>query len=141
MCLKIDPDVQLPQANTQGYCVGYKVIRTNNYPSYQHGIPYKKGIVESDRGSKELTESEQASKNILSGIHIFLDFQDAKIEVDHWNRDYHNEKIIKVYFKPEDVIATGYFYAYHIEGSDVIKFKTTVVMKVLVRSVKGITKP
>lgn len=125
MCLEINKSVKLPKVNEEGYCVGYKLLlRGTNRASFRNDFIYRKGINVSDRPSKELTDEEKTLASISKGIHVFLNFKNTKDLSIRYNGD----KIIEVYFKPEDVVATGTFGARHC----------VVVLKVLVKSLKNL---
>jgi len=129
MCLAICNDVKLPPVNKQGYCVGYKVIQPDNRSSWYDHI-YKKGVNYSNRIYKELDSHERSIQQIKNGIHVFLNLEEARREEKRWM----DEKIIKVYFEPEDVVATG-TYTYDGDISS-----NAVVLKVLVKSLNKVRK-
>jgi len=122
MCLRIATTVKSPKVNKDGYCVGYKAILKDNYSVYQH-YKYVKGINKSNRENKNVSFTER-SCGVYDGIHVYLNSEFANRDI-RW-RD--ADKIIKVYFKPNDIVSTGYFF-----GRD-----CAVVMKVLVKSLNGV---
>ena len=133
MCMKIITYKKLhrPKVNQDGYCLGYKVLDLNDCSPYQ-GILYKRGINKSDRESTELTTQETFSGLIRNGFHLFLSLKEAKKEVLEWDDNIVNTKIVKVYFKPEDIVAIG------IWDDTGINVRNAVVTKLLIKSLKNI---
>jgi len=125
--MAIDNTVKIPKPNKEGYCVGYKSIRKDNRSSWRL-FKYNKGVNVSDRPYQELTNEEKITNRISQGILVFLNLEEARVEAKHWR-----EKVIKVYFKPEDVVATGTYTSYNT-----ILSKNAVVMKVLIKSLTPI---
>jgi len=125
MCLYINNFVKLPKVNKEGYCVGYKTLSFDNLSIYRY-YRYVKGINKSNRKTKDMDGFERCSNNVRKGIHVYLNSEFANRDIISGNAD----KIIKVYFKPEDVIKTGTF-----EERD-----CAVVMEVLVKSLNDIRK-
>jgi len=141
MCMMINNDVKLPTVDKDGYCVGYKIVMYNNSSFFFDHFKYKLGLNVSGRVSKELVPYETINQQVDAGLHIFLDLKETKKEFRARNYKYfrfcplnlfslyRDEKIIKVYFKPEDVIATGFYFI----GCN---SKNAVVMQLFIKSLK-----
>ena len=137
MCLKIDTSIKLRKTNKNGYHIGYKSIYLDNTSSYQN-CQLKNGVNTSNRKNKEFTPFEKNTNLIESGYHIFLDIKDALEECNHWSNNTwlgRPEKVIRVYFKPEDIVSTGFFYNSR-KGTS----KNVVVMKMDIKSFSKIKK-
>jgi len=110
MCLSINKNVKLPKVQKDGYCIGYKVISKLNNDSLYHFYGYEIGVNKSTREGKFLTQAEISSGTVQKGFHIFLRLRTAKRAM-YFKSGYYNfsstRKIIKVSYKPEDVVALG----------------------------------
>lgn len=130
MCLKIQKRVKLPKVRKDGYCIGYKVISFDNNSIYQFH-EYTIGENLSNREDKSLTSTEKVFDEVEKGFHIFLCLRIAKESVLMTGNAYFRErKMIRVYFRPKDVVATGTW------GTS----NNVVVTKMLIKSLKHICK-
>ena len=113
MCLEIVKNAKAKKPNADGYCIGWKVVDTDNGAPYHWvhgGYLYKEGKNVSDRLSKDIQSWEH--KNINHGFHVYGSRKSARLgKIRYYALAQHcphpKTKIIKVYFKPEDVIAYG----------------------------------
>lgn len=124
----INRRVKLPKVDKDGYYKGYKVVRSNNRSIFEYFL-YKIGENKSGRKSITLNALEEVNKVIEKGFHLFLNKRDAIFEKEgRW--DY---KIIEVFFKKENVVATGYWEKENTE-------ENVVVTKLMVKSLEDISK-
>jgi len=109
MCLVINKNVKLPKVQKDGYCIGYKVICTNDVSLYRW-YRYFIGENNSSREDTFLTPDESSFGKVSHGFHIFLRLRTTKNAM-YFKSGYYNfsstRKIIKVFYKPEDVVALG----------------------------------
>jgi hypothetical protein len=111
MCLKFNGNHEINKSllgkpNSKGLYSGYKVFNKwwdGSCTSVYYGFKWRQGWNESSRVWSCITPNEKASERIDLGFHIFLNKKDA-LTVTIGNCG-----VIcrKVYFKLEDVIATG----------------------------------
>lgn len=92
--------------NSKGLIKGYKWLQDRpTYPqryfSYYREIPVKFGWNISDRKNITVSKKENNRQNIEEGCHIFIKKPTRYINV---------RKLFTVYFKPEDLVAVGYFH-------------------------------
>ena len=107
MCLLKDKKVRNNHHKENGYCVAYKIIRTDNYAPFQSDFKYSIGINISERSLKFLINEENNSTFAFSGLHLFLSLKETKdFFLDRFAFEY--VKIIKVFYKPEDVLFYGH---------------------------------
>jgi len=128
MCLIIDKKVRNNHHKENGYCVGYKVLKWDDMSPYRQRL-YQIGWENAQLGREENLQE------VLYGLHLFLNKKDAITELEDWGKTFNRDeyKIIKVYYKPKDVIDYGIF---RIGGW--ISTKTVAVKKLLVKSLKDI---
>jgi hypothetical protein len=120
----IDKSVKLPKVNMLGFCIGYKnVIKEDmktdgisngvleNMSSYRAIVDgpayahiYKIGKNVSNRICKKASVIE-IELGVNEGFHTFLNKESAIKDA----RD--EDKTIRVYFRPKDVVSTGVFYS------------------------------
>ena len=129
MCLVINKKVRNNHRKEDGYYVGYKVIYKESNESIYRDHIYKTGVNHSDRKDKALAEYEITQGAVHYGFHLFLNLKDARQK----SCGYGQRKIIKVFYKPEDVVVYGNWE--EERGSS-----NVVVTKVLVKSLNGISK-
>ena len=136
MCLIIDKKVRNNHHKEGGYCVGYKVLRSDNRSPYQfatYGIGWKEAT---------LRIEPYPTYKVNYGLHIFLNKKEAILERSSPDSpDSPDFKIIKVYYKPEDVIAYGTFDMWRLSLANVNIITSVVnvaVKKLLVKSLKDI---
>ena len=124
-------------ATENGYCKGYKVIKTNNSSPYFDHL-FKLGENVSSRkckcGDKECKLCVDIKSGFVSsGFHLFPALDKAIRYFASAIRPpepqyFQGFKIIQVYYKPEDVVAYG------LNGSDL----GVVVMKLEIESLEGV---
>jgi hypothetical protein len=135
--IKVSED-KLPKVEN-GYCKGYKVIRNDNHSLYFDHL-FTTGENISNRTCKCATKECRDCKDIndgfvAKGFHLFTSidkankFQETCVYVKPEPEHFVGQKIIEVFYKPEDIISYG------LVGSDL----GVVVMKMEVKSleVKG----
>ena len=130
MCLVINKRVKLPKVQKDGYCIGYKVISNMNDSVYQVH-QYTIGLNRSTRMDKRFDEYEVYNNRIERGFHIFLRLRTATDKMYRGISRY--RKLIKVFFKPEDVVALG---TWQLKNSS----HNVVVTKMFIKSLDHICK-
>lgn len=126
MCLIINK-VKSPKVQKDGYCVGYKVIYSSNNESIYRSNFYALGENNSTRENKALSLYEINCDKVSEGFHLFLRLKDAKSQCNDVR------KVIRCFFKPEDVVAFGTW-----ECGD--GCPNVVVTKLLIKSLDHICK-
>ena len=128
-----------------GYCIGYKVLSFRNDSPFK-GFVYKEGI---NVSSTNIFDERCLNNHpVHFGLHIFLNYKDALKDKQR------NNKIVKVFFKKEDVVAYGDFVTYPLFNAmskpstnqyDMNNFisqssrgKSAVVKKLIVKSLEPI---
>jgi len=102
MCLLKDKKVRNNHHKENGYCVAYKIISNDNYAPFQSEYKYSVGINIAGGGNEE-----NNSTFAFSGLHLFLSLKETKdFLLDRFAIEY--VKIIKVFYKPEDVLFYGH---------------------------------
>jgi len=102
MCLLKDKKVRNNHHKENGYCVAYKIIRDSNYAPFMDNFKYSTGINIAERNYEE-----NNSTFAFSGLHLFLSLKETKdFFLDRFAFEY--VKIIKVFYKPEDVLFYGH---------------------------------
>ena len=137
MCMNISESRKI-KLNSEGYHIGWKIVTYDNYAPYcwiHTGYLYKVGENTCCR-DYPLTDAEKCLGEIRSGFHIYQTRQDArkgiKIYIDCCDSP-SRVKIIKVYFKPEDIVAFG-----NVNLTDIhISTKNLVIKKLTIKSLKG----
>ena len=106
MCLKIDNSVTLPKPNKKGLIKGYKKVSITansaasiNYPNYQ----WQAGWNYSGRTNPTLTLNEKTTRIVSNGLHVYKHNEGRLKGLP----PYYQYAKLRVYFKPEDVIAKG----------------------------------
>ena len=161
MCMYVTKDNQfkLGRLNKEGYHTGWKLISKDNCSSFYSLYEYFIGVNISDRyfpsTLKELGIKDTEHANLYTeeyrpyslgssytnyfavhhGFHICPTRSELR-KLRNKNKNYRTitiekNKIIKVYYKPEDVIATGFW-------SDDHNIKTVVVNKLIVKSLDNV---
>lgn len=141
MCLVVNKAVRNNHHKENGYCVAYKVIRLNNSTLFSqiNKFLYKVGENTPSEPSYNFNKKYYYEDRVDYGLHLFLDKSIAKklILYNEMTVQNHpeNMKMIKVYYKPEDVIAYG--------KSNTITFgfdieKSVVVRKLTIKSLDPI---
>ena len=139
MCLKVNKKVRNNHHKEDGYCVAYKVIFHDNTTLFARcddfvytigeNVPYKQNEY-GHNGSSMLFNNE----TVYFGLHLFLDKCIAKKLVSILNNaEPKNAKMIKVYYKPEDVIAYGKSNTFRYDRE-----KSVVVRKLTIKSLDPI---
>jgi len=125
----ISDTINLPEIDKDGYYKAYKVIENKNISLYNN-FTYKIGWNQSSRKTKELTFDE--TYLVEKGFHLFLNKCDAINECGRLaNECGRLAKVIEVYFKRENVVATGFWNIQYI--------KNVVVTKLLIRSLQDVS--
>ena len=112
MCLLKDKKVRNNHHKEDGLYVAYKIIRNDNVAPFQDSFKYSIGINIAEMSYLE----EENSTFAFSGLHLFLSLKETKdffhrssscfCLLDHLVFEY--VKIIKVFYKPEDVLFYGH---------------------------------
>jgi hypothetical protein len=98
--------------------VGYKVITDKLRSPFQSAYVWKEGLNCSGRPFTELLESEEKANRVDVGFHVIASLSDAVRMRDNLTGGLYSlfsrtssksHRIIKVYVKPEDVVAVGFF--------------------------------
>jgi len=143
MCLRVNKKVRNNHHKENGYCVAYKVIFHDNTTLFARcddfvytigeNVPYRLYELDYKRSLFQRFNDE----TVYFGLHLFLDKCIAKKLVSrHNDTDSKNAKMIKVYYKPEDVIAYGKsntFTSFDVGGE-----KSVVVRKLTIKSLDPI---
>ena len=137
MCLIIDKKIKAKKPNKDGFCIGWKLLQDNTVSPYR-GYRYKKGM-----NVATLGHEPDPNEEIHYGFHLWTTRSSARVSLKDWNiisNTNTNFKIIKVYYKPEDVIAYGkYSQPNHFkENSPAEWFRCVAVKRLTVRSLEGI---
>ena len=121
MCLRVDKSVKAKKPNSLGYCVGWKLMTKFHNAIYSCG-DYKLGLNTSNRQNKshgcdtglnddQIHYKQEMHRNLVAkGYHLFLKRDDARyLKKISILEDELEEGliIVKVYYKPEDVVAYG----------------------------------
>jgi hypothetical protein len=137
MCLAIDKKVRNNHHKENGYCVAYKIILRNNKPPCFMSYKYKVGI-----NHAKLDKREMALQGVYNpllkfhGLHLILSLEEAKA---YRYNNCPDTKIIKVFYKPEDVIAYGH--SVHTVGlSAKYQGRSVVVKSCLIKSLEATNK-
>lgn len=145
MCLKIDKNIKPKKVNKDGFCVGWKLINENNSAIIQSDWDYKEGLNVSDRiDYPELVKDENDFKRVDYGFHLFLDKKWAKKLYDYRvNRYGYNSykcctKLVKVFYKPKDVVAYGTMNYTGIPEEEINNAPNVVVRQLTIKSLTGV---
>ena len=149
MCLRVNKKVRNNHHKEDGYCVAYKVIFHDNTTLFARcddfvytigeNVPYK----QNENGHEwSLSLNSFEGQIVYFGLHLFLDKRMAKKLVEHENRFGVGRgddlcKMIKVYYKPEDVIAYGRSNTFHSFDDNEVE-KSVVVRKLTIKSLDPI---
>jgi hypothetical protein len=143
MCLKIDKSVKLKKPNKDGFCIGWKLVREDNSALIQSSYKYEVGLNFSDRIEyPELEDEEKAFNSVDYGFHLFLQKNGAKklleYRINRYGKDdYKNKcKLIKVFYKPKDVVAYGTMEYNSFAEDELNKVHNVVVNKLTIKSLK-----
>ena len=116
MCLLKDNSIKPKKPNTEGFCIGWKVIRDNNIAPFRTNYLYKLGVNKAlSPTNDDLIDIANVDNRVDTGLHLFLTRKDARTDIKNWNewkritKNANGFKIIKVYYKPEYVISYGVF--------------------------------
>lgn len=148
MCLLVDKSVKpTKKIDKDGFLVGYKVLRKKNespfFPQrYQNGWNFAfnefgNPLYQQPSQSNYISSKETV---IYRGFHIFLKRQDAR-DCIRTRVNKGTCKIIKIHYKPEDVINYGVFidwFASTDYNREISSVKCVVVTKAFVRSFEKI---
>ena len=127
MCLKINYNIKASRVNKDGYCVGYKVVEVeqDGLKSYYKGFKYCIGDFVSNRKSAQLEYNEVYEINL--GFHLFTTRNEAR----RFKTGKFATRMIRVFYKPEDAVAYGFFLN---RGC----YESVVVHKMTISSLKAI---
>ena len=131
MCMVVNKTIKPNKVNAEGYCVGWKVLTSDNKSPFSAGCGYQYKLEENVssrpttgyiRGEKvlDLFTRKNYIHRIWEGFHLSLTRKDARKIF----RKPQGRKVIKVFYKPQDVVAYGTF-------QDI---PNVVVTKLIVRS-------
>lgn len=142
MCLLKDKKVRNNHHKEDGYLVAYKIVNENNRAPFMRDFKYEVG--ENPAYKNPVFQPHPSRDGLLDfafyGLHLMLSLEETKdFVVSHFSDEFalFNAKIIKVYYKPEDVIAYGYaidaaFYNAKKNG------RSVVVKSCLVKSLEDV---
>jgi len=147
MCLIVKDGIKLGKINSEGFHIGWELITKDNLPVFMPmpvNLSYKIGENISNRSERcspndiingtkfYIFENMGGRIRIDFGYHLCLTRKEARAirHVGRPSQDRKTGKVIKVYYKPEDIIATG------VWGDDGIT-KSVVVDKLTIKSLKG----
>ena len=138
MCLSLGmKKVRVKKPNKDGFCIGWKIVQLNNFAPFKSYFQYKLGENEAVLGKEYFPTLE-----IRYGFHFFTTRYAARVDILGWKAigEGGKHKIIKVYYKPEDVIAYGSFSEnnYLKAGHPVEWFDCVCVKKLTVRSLEPV---
>lgn len=149
MCLRKYKETRNNHHKEDGYCIAYKVIRKNNFSIfcqketfiYHIGENIPDATFHPDIYAFYLNKNYVEGERVDYGLHLFLDKSIAKGLIS-WNEKHimnssENMKIIKVYYKPEDVIAYGRSNTFHSFDDKEVE-KSVVVRKLTIKSLDPI---
>ena len=125
MCMIIDKRVKVTETE-DGYLVAYKNVNQHGMSPFQYSHTFVVGENQSSRSCAELTKREDKGEWVIEGFHLFVNKDDAIKSAVRWH-----DKTIKVYFKPEDVVATGVW-------EDNTSCQNVVVTKLIVKSLEKV---
>lgn len=133
MCLLKDKKVRNNHHKENGYCIAYKIIQNNDCSLFMSEFQYKVGV---NIPEKDNSNERCFSKFVFSGLHLFLSLKETKAFIS--NRfNYQVFKIIKVFYKPKDVL----FYGHTVDAAFQLAKKngrSVVVKSCLVKSLKSV---
>ena len=116
MCMKITDPRKL-KVDKNGFCTGWKLVRKVDNSAPYHWVHrpyiYNEGENVCSRSVK-INDYEARIGEVRTGFHIYQTRADARLGIKIYadcmtNKPTEKEmvKIIKVYFKPEDIVAYG----------------------------------
>ena len=136
MCLYIYDNIKPKRANKEGYCEAWKVVTIDNEAPL-HDFIYDIGENFSSRVCPSFPIDKmhvpETSYKVEEGFHIFLKRSDArnfKKNAIMDGKSIKKEKIIKVYYKPEYVVAYGTL--------NYSLMQTVVVSRLTIKSLEGV---
>ena len=139
MCMLIKRSIQTKKPNKDGFYTGWKVVTKANFPIFFYqgynigenisSRSYCLSQYSSELLSNQLTLKEIIDQKVDYGFHICLDRKDARLANQYSST--RRKKIIKVYYKREDVLAYGVW-------SDDKNVKQVVVDKMTIKSFEGV---
>jgi len=144
MCLLVDKSIKPNKPDKDGFCIGWKIIKENNSALIQDGYFYNLGLnfsslyYDADIGPN----FSIGYKRIYEGFHLFLNKNGARklwnFRKKRYDKDYiDNTKLIKVFYKPEDVVAYGKM-EYSFSGDPINETPNVVVKKLTIKSLEGV---
>lgn len=146
MCLKVYKKIRNNHHKENGYCVAYKVIRKDNFSIFYQKETFQYHIGENVPKvtiffKSHLNRKYNVGDDVDDGLHLFLDKSMAKGLI-LWNEKHsyncpENMKVIKVFYKPEDVIAYGVSNTYFYFSDNEVE-KSVVVRKLTIKSLDPI---
>ena len=86
MCLILNRSVKEKKPNTEGFCVGWKILRENNQAPFIATYTYKLGTNEPLLPSDNVVSYvKNFPDRIFIGLHLFLTRKDAREDMKNWN--------------------------------------------------------
>lgn len=145
MCLVINQSIKSKKPDKDGFCIGWKLIKKDNSSLIQDHF-YKVGLNISNRnisiGCKEYSEEEKRSGKIYYGFHLFLNKRGAKRIAEYrknrYEKHYDPFKLIKIYYKPKDVIAYGTMEYTGDPNEEINETPNVVVNKLTIKSLERV---
>ena len=136
MCLKVTT-IKVPnRKNTDGFHLGWKVLRENNSPVFfPKEYTYAVGENVPRDLQNMLTTSFADGERIHQGLHLFLTRKDARAFLKHVGTTYGVAKIVKAYYKYEDIMSYGITDSHVAFASG--GTPSVVVKKLTIKSLKG----
>jgi hypothetical protein len=137
MCLLKDKKVRNNHHKEDGYCIAYKIVQNHNHSPFMNDFQYKVGVNIPEKNS---SEKNRFSMFAFSGLHLFLSLKEAKaFASNQFKYELIKKliKIIKVFYKPEDVL----FYGHTIDAAFQYAKKngrSVVVKSCLVKSLEDV---
>ena len=142
MCLIINKSIKPKKTNKDGFCIGWKVVSKDN------ASPFK-WIVKNNSHQYKLGNNidknyiQTNHEMITFGFHVCLSRKAAKDILTYVfviRKKYDGEKVIRVYYRPEDVIGYGISNMYNGNWglSKDSNPKAVAVRALTIKSLKGL---
>jgi len=139
MCLVVDKSIKPNKPNKDGFCIGWKIVKEDNSALIQDDWVYQLGENLSSRCYHSIDGREEIT--VYEGFHLFLNKNGARklweYRKKRYDKDYTSKKLIKVFYKPEDVVAYGKM-AYSFLGDPINETPNVVVDKLTIKSLEKV---